>query len=132
MRWYRRVSPAVFLFLTFLFHCSQTCLAADHAHAAVTVPISTDHDAGHTPCHSSSSPSQRLPEKCSDCADHVFLTPVAAGTETLATPGPAVAPGCLLTQSLLSSQPPLCLQATQPVIAALSPPRYLTFAILRL
>src|SRR4051794_12758144 len=102
MRWYRRVSPAVFLFLTFLFHCSQTCLAAGHARAVVTVPVSTDHGPGHAPCHSSSAPAQGLPEKCADCGDHVFLTPISAGTETQAPPGPAVTPVCLLNQSLLS------------------------------
>src|SRR5215475_8887321 len=131
MHWFRRASPAVFLFLTVLLHCSQTCLAAGHAHAAITVPTAADHSLEHPPCHSSS-PAQRLPEKCPDCGDHVFLTPGAAGAEMLVLSGSSHSLFCVLPPLLLLSQAQSCPPAVRPAIAALSPPRYLTFSILRL
>src|SRR3989442_10209978 len=132
MRWLRQASPSVFLFLAVLLHCSQTCLAAGHAHAVVTVPVSADHGPEHTPCHSSPAPSQRLPEKCPACGDHVFLTPVAAGVETLVVWGPSASPAELLIPVFLPSRSQACPSAALPARAALSPPLYLTFSILRL
>src|SRR5215475_11061271 len=87
MRRLRQASPAVFFFLVFLLHCSQTCLAAGHAYAAVTVPVSPHHNPALAPRHSSPTSPQGIPEKCPDCAEHVFLKSVASGTETLAAAG---------------------------------------------
>src|SRR6266540_5444505 len=95
----RQVSYAVSLFLTLLLHCSQTCLAAGHAHAAVTVPVSPHHPE-HAPCHSAPTTPNGIPDKCPDCGDHVFLTAVSSGAETLAASGPFLFPLCLLTQSV--------------------------------
>src|SRR6266446_2789930 len=105
MHWLRQASPSVFLFLVFLLHCSQTCLAAGHAHAAVTVPVSPHHTAGHAPCHSSPAAPAGLPEKCPDCSDHTFLPSVVSGIETLSAAGSFFSPACSLTQMVLPGLP---------------------------
>jgi hypothetical protein len=128
----RQISYAVFLFLALLLHCSQTCLAAGHARAAVTAPVSSHHSPAHTPCHSAPGAPNGIPDKCPDCADHVFLTAASSRAETLAASGPFLFPLCLLTQSV----PPGLLQPYADILwpdtTALSPPRYLLLSVLRL
>src|SRR5713226_711477 len=132
MHWLRQASPSVFFFLAFLLHCSQTCLAAGHVHAAVTLPVSTHHNPEHAPCHSSPVPPHGIPDKCPDCGDHVFLRSAPSGAETLAAPGPSLSPLCLLTQPLLPLLPHPHASALRLEVSALSPPRYLTLSVLRL
>src|SRR6266508_3435720 len=128
----RQVSPFVFVFLALLLHCSQACLAAGHTHAAVTVPASAHHGPEHAPCHSAPAPSHGTPDKCPDCADHVFLKSVSSGAEALTAAGPFLFPLCLLIQPVLPAllHPPA--SALRLEVSALSPPRYLTFSVLRL
>src|SRR5712692_775559 len=128
----RQASPSVFFFLVFLLHCSQTCLAAGHARAAVTVPASTNHGSEHVPCHSPQTAPQGSPARCPDCTDHVFLKSVAAGTETLAAAGPGLFSLCLLTHSVLPTLPHSRASVLRLDSTALSPPRYLTLSVLRL
>ncbi|HEV8713677.1 MAG TPA: hypothetical protein VGX03_12735 [Candidatus Binatia bacterium] len=128
----RQASPSVFLFVVFLLHCSQTCLAAGHAHAAVTVPVSTDHNPEHAPCHSSPAAPNGIPDKCPDCADHVFLPSGAYGIATLAAAGSFFIPCCVLMQPVLPVLPRVHTDVLLLDSAALSPPRYLTFSVLRL
>src|SRR5215831_5472031 len=122
---FRQVSYAVSLFLALLLHCSQTCLAAGHVHAAVTVPVSAQHRPGHAPCHSASPAPHETPDKCPDCRDHVFLTAASSGEETLAASGAFLFAPCLLTPSVLPGllQPQAAL--LWPDTTALSPPPYL-------
>jgi len=128
----RQVSYTVSLFLALLLHCSQTCLAAGYAHAAVTGPVSPQHGSEHAPCHSAPAAPNGIPDKCPDCGDHVFLTAVSSRAETLAASGPFLFPLCLLTQSV----PPGLLQPHAGILwpdtIALSPPRYLLLSVLRL
>ena len=126
----RQVSYAVFLFVALLLHCSQRCLAAGHARAAVTVSVSPHHSPGHAPCHSAAPAPNGIPDKCPDCGDHVFLQSVSSGTETLATAGTFLFPG-VLTPLVLPALPQLCAGVPRPDIPTL-PPRYLTFSVLRL
>src|SRR5215510_15889043 len=128
----RQVSYAVFLFLALLLHCSQTCLAAGHAHAAVTVPVFPHHSPEHTPCHSAPPAPNGIPDKCPDCGGHVFLKSVSSesGTEALATAGTFLLPG-VLTPPVLPALPQPCAGVPRPDIPTL-PPRYLTFSVLRL
>src|SRR5438270_12250616 len=98
---FRQVSYAVSLFLALLLHCSQTCLAAGHVHAAVTVPVSPQHGPEHVPCHSAPTAPHGTPDTCSNCRDHVFLTAVSAGADTLAASGSFFLPSCLLTPLVL-------------------------------
>ena len=128
----RQSSLSAFLFLMFLLHCSQMCLAAGHSHPAVTAPVSTRHGPEHPPCHSSPAPSQGLPEKCQDCADHVYLPSVACGTETLAAAETFPVPFCFLTQPALPVSPQLHAAASWPDLTVLSPPLYRTLSVLRL
>src|SRR5262245_9259639 len=128
----RQASPSVFLFLVFLFHCSQTCLATGHAHAAVAAPFATHHSPGHPPCHSSPAPSRGIPEKCPDCGHHVFLPSAASGAATLATVESFFIPCCVLTQPVLPVLLRVRTDGPRPDSAALSPPRYLTPSVLRL
>ncbi|HKA55476.1 MAG TPA: hypothetical protein VKJ47_17630 [Candidatus Binatia bacterium] len=132
MRWLRHISPSAFLFLVFLFHCSQACLAAGHAHPAVTASVSTRHGSEHLPCHSSPAPPQGLPGKCPDCADHVYLPSVACGTETLAAAETFPVPFCFLTRPALPVLPQPHADASRPDLTVLSPPLYRTFSVLRL
>src|SRR5262249_26186284 len=129
---FRQASPSVFLFLVFLLHCSQTCLAAGHAHTAVIVPVSTRHNPEHAPCHSSPTAPQGIPEKCPDCAEHVFLPSVASGTETLAASGSFSIPFCSLMQPVLPVLPQPHAEAFRLDPTALSPPLYRTLSVLRL
>src|SRR5262249_62134773 len=77
MQCLRHISPSAFLFLVFLLHCSQACLAAGHAHPAVTASVSTRHGSEHLPCHSSPAPPQGFPGKCPDCAAPAYLPSIA-------------------------------------------------------
>src|SRR5438034_8510793 len=132
MRQLRQVSPSVFFFLALLLHCSQTCLAAGHTHAAVTIPASAHHGPEHAPCHSAPAPRHGTPDKCPDCADHVFLKSVSSGAEALTAAGPCLLPLCLLIQPVLPVLSHPRASVLQLTSAALSPPRYLAFSVLRL
>src|SRR5205823_26708 len=123
---------SAFLFLVFLLHCSQTCLAAGHAHAAIAVPVSTHDNPAHAPCHSSPTPPQRIPEKCADCAGHVFLPSVASGPATLAAAGVFSIPFCFPVQPLPSALPPPYAGVFRLDPTVLSPPLYRTLSVLRL
>jgi len=127
----RQVSYTMFLFLALLLHCSQTCLAAGHARAAVTVPVSPHHPE-HAPCHSAPTAPDGIPDKCPDCGDHVFLTAASSGAETLAASGPFLFPPCLLTQPVLPGLLQPHAGMLWPDTTALSPPRYLLLSVLRL
>ncbi len=127
-----QVSSAVFLFLALLLHCSQMCLAAGHAHAAVTVPVSPHHIPEHAPCHSAPTAPNGIPDKCPDCADHVFLTAASSGAETLAASGPFLFPLCFLMQPVLPGLLQPHAGMLWPDTTALSPPRDLLLSVLRL
>src|SRR5712691_7105137 len=129
---FRQVSYAVPLFLAFLLHCSQTCLAAGHAYAAVAVPVSAQHGPEHAPCHSTPTAPHGIPDKCPDCRDHVFLTAVSSGADTLAASGSLLFPPCLLTPSVLPGLLQPHAGVLWPDTTAQSPPRYLFLSVLRL
>lgn len=129
---FRQVSYAVPLFLALLLHCSQTCLAAGHAYAAVAVPVSARPSPEHAPCHSAPTAPHGIPDKCPDCSDHVFLSAASSGAATLAASGPFFLPFCLLTQSVLPELLQPHADMLWPDITALSPPRYLFLSVLRL
>src|SRR5262245_54718955 len=71
----RSVWSAVF-FLAFLLHCSQVCLTAGHAYAAVSLPNLPAGGSAHAPCHSAPIPPTDAPDHCPDCGDHVFPSSV--------------------------------------------------------
>ncbi len=132
MRRLRQIPVLAFLFLAFLLHCTQACLAAGHVHTAVTASSSAHHDREHAPCHSSQTAPQKLPESCPDCRDHGFLRAVPSGVEALAGLGLSLASLDLPVQPapFWLAQP----HASVPrlVFSALSPPRHLTLSVLRL
>gem|GEM_PF-3134214 len=132
MRRLRQASPFVFSFVVFLLHCSQTCLAAGHAYAVVTVPSAAHHSAEHAPCHSPPTVPQGPSERCPDCADHVFLTSVSAGAQTLAASGAAFIPLCVLTQPVILALPQSHAGVFWLDPTALSPPLSRTPSVLRL
>jgi hypothetical protein len=131
MRWPRQGSLLVFLCLVFLLSCSQTCLAAGHAHGGVLDPVASPHGAEGVPCHSPQSPPPGSPARCPDCADHVFLQSVPPGVETGVASGSAPLAVCVLTTSSLPARLSSHFSALQPEGHALSPPRYLLFSVLR-
>lgn len=132
MRQFRQALFFVFSFVAFLLHCSQMCLAAGHTRAVVPVSASTNHDSAHVPCHSSETAPQESPERCPDCAGHVFLKSAPAGAANVLAPGLAFSLFYLSTLPLLTAP----LQPYAGVFrlerTALSPPRYLSLSVLRL
>ena len=132
MQWLRQVSPTAFLFLAFLLHCSQMCLAVGHAHAAVSIPVSTHSNPERAPCHSSPVTPAGLPEKCPDCSDHAFLPSVASGAETLAAAGSVFSPVCFLMSPALFALPQAQAGVWRLDNTALSPPLHRTLSVLRL
>src|SRR5262245_14760976 len=128
----RQLSPAVFFFLAILLYCSQTCLAAGHASARVTVPASRHQSTGHPPCHTNPTAPQGVPEKCPNCRGHVFLAALSSGPETVAASGPFSLSLCIPMHAVRPGLPQphadmLRLDNTTP-----SPPRYLIFSVLQL
>src|SRR5262249_10840815 len=106
-----------------------------HVHAAVTIPVSPQHDPAHAPCHSApTAPTapHRTPDKCPDCRDHVFLSAVSSEADTLADAGFFLLPPCVLTPSVLPELLQPHAVVLWPDTTALSPPRYLVLSVLRL
>ena len=55
MQWLHEISAGAFSFLTRLFHYAQTCVAAGHGRAVVSIPRALHQHAEYTPPHPSAS-----------------------------------------------------------------------------
>jgi hypothetical protein len=130
MRRFQQLLPFMAAFLVFVLQCSQTCLAAGHAQAAVTTRTTPHDSEEHSPCHATGTASGESSEQCLDCGGHVFLRSAPDGTEPLMTlpflflsvPAPSLLPASLKLYTSRWWQEFL----------GNSPPRYLSLSVFRL
>jgi hypothetical protein len=120
------------LFLAVLLQCTQACLTARHLQLATSEVTTSSHDAGPTPCHSTTPP--RDSAGCATCQSHAYVlsrsSVVSLADASASVPSP--------TPVSLSVQPPATARAVSLRQfsalrgAPLRLPRYLSLAVLRL
>ncbi len=128
MRQFWQILP----FLAFVLHCSQTCLAAGPAHAAVTTLAVQHHSEEHAPCHAPQTAPHESSEQCLDCAGHVFLRSAPDGTEPLMASLSSFLSVHVAAPSLLPSSLQLYTSGWWLEFLGSSPRRYLSLSVFRL
>ena len=89
-----RVLSYVVIFLAFLLHCAEVCVGTGGIWGMTMVSVAVQPGPEHPGCHSSAAAPQETPNVCTDCAGHVFLTPLPLDTTRLAALGSSLAPFC--------------------------------------
>ncbi len=108
----RQVSPLFIFALISLLYCSQTCVAAGHAHAAVSATRPDAHAADATPCHPPSTTPRNTDESCTDCGGHFFLTTASSGADVLSATATASAPCVFVSPPATLAASPLAYRST--------------------
>jgi hypothetical protein len=130
MHRFRHASSLIILALVSLLYCTQICVAAGHATAAVTVPTHDPADA--RSCHPPAEDPQHTNDQCADCGTHFFLASPSSG-------GDALSAAVIASSFVLLFTYPSDAQESSPLVffrrpeRHLSPPPlYLALSVLRL
>lgn len=130
MHRFRHASSLIILALVSLLYCTQVCVAAGHAHAAVTV---VHHDAADArPCHPPAEDPQHTSDQCADCGTHFFLASPSSGGEALSAAAIASSFVWFFTYPPCAQESSPFVFSRQPEKHLSPPPLYLALSVLRL